>query len=69
MLLSQPEPNLVIPGKAVRVVEFFLQRWQGSRGETLAARGQGLLIAQGVVETTLGIGAKPRGDTGPMHAQ
>jgi hypothetical protein len=49
MLLSQPDPNLVIAGKAVRVLEFFLQGCQGGRGDTLVARGHGPLIAQGVV--------------------
>ena len=49
MLLGQPDLNLAIAGKAVRVCEFVVQGRQGSRGHTLVDRGQGALIAQGMV--------------------
>jgi len=49
MLLGYPGPNLAIAGKAVRVLEFVLQGRQGSRGDTLVARGYGPLLAQGLV--------------------
>ena len=48
-LLGSPDLNLAIAGKAVRGLEFFLQRRQGGRGDTLVDRGPGLLIAQGRV--------------------
>src|ERR687885_213511 len=69
MLLGSPGPNLAIAGKAVRVLECFLQGRPGGRGDTLGARGYGPLRAQGMVSTTLGISATPRGDAVPMHAQ
>lgn len=48
-LLGQPGANLVIAGKAVRVMQFFLKSRQGRRGDPLVDGGLGPLIAQGVV--------------------
>ena len=49
MLLGQPDANLVIASKAVRVIELFLQGCQGRGSDALVDRGYGHLIAEGVV--------------------
>ena len=67
MRLGQPDLNMAISGKAVRVLEFGLQGCEGRRGDTLVDRREGALIAQGAVSPALGIRPKPRGDAVPMH--
>lgn len=69
MLLGQPETNLVIAGKAVRVLEFFLQCRQGRRGDALAEGRARDLIVEHLVDPTLGVGLKPRRDTRTMDAE
>jgi hypothetical protein len=69
MLLGQPDANVVIASKAVRIVQFFLEGRQRRRGNTLVDRGQGHLIAEGTGSTALGIGPKPRGHAVPMYPQ
>jgi hypothetical protein len=69
MLLGQPETNLVIAGKAVRVLEFFLQGRQGWRGDALAQGRPRDLITEHLVDPTLGVGLKPRRDTMTMDAE
>src|SRR4029453_11625280 len=64
---SEPDLKMAIAGKAARGLEFCLQGRQGRCGDTLVARGPGALRTQGVVQTTLGIGPKPRSDARPMH--
>src|SRR5262245_55064079 len=69
MLLGQPETNLVIAGKAVRVLEFCLQGRQGGRGDALAQGRARDLVTEHLVDPTLSVGLKPRGDTMAMDAE
>jgi len=49
VLFGQPGTNLLISGKAVRVLQFVLQSRQGRGGDTLVDGRLGPLIVQGVV--------------------
>jgi len=69
MLLGQPETHLVIAGKAVRVLEFFLQGCQGCFGDALAQGRPRDLIPEHLVDPTRGVGLKLRRDTRAMGAE
>ena len=69
MLLGQPETNLVIAGKAVRVLELCLQGHQGCRGNALAQGRARDLVTEHLVDPTLGVGLKPSGDAMAMDAE
>src|ERR671939_2008119 len=69
MLLGQPNAKLVIAGKAVRVLEFFLQGRQGWRRDVLPQGRPRDLIGQHVVKPTRGVGRKPSGHTVAMDAE
>ena len=66
MLLSQPEANLVVPRKPVWGVAFDLQRRQGRVRHASMHGWRRDTGAQGLLQTTLGVGVKPCSHTMAM---
>jgi hypothetical protein len=69
MCFSSPHANLVIAGKAVRLLEFVLPRGEGGIREAPADGRGGNVVVERLVYPTRSVGLKPRRDPMSMHAK